>query len=152
MKYTKQTKEVEFHPFGSLSTSLKGPAHLPINQRCWLLSRDDILYLAWYSFPCFPFAQLQRKARIWTLAKEVQFELWSLHICNKKLKIMEKWQKTRKRRKTQCDCFCKLWIFLKVRSNCIFFFIIFCLQPITDLPFTENTFGNGYWIGTFYLW
>lgn len=60
--------------------------------------------------------------------------------------MMEDFRKKEKhtfKKLTQCEFFCKLWIFLKVTSNCISP-IIFSLQPIADLPFTENTFGNGY--------
>jgi len=39
--------------------------------------------------PCREVAQLQRKASSWTLAEEINFELWTSHMCNNKIKNRE---------------------------------------------------------------
>lgn len=47
-----------------------------------------LLCLPWFS-PCREVAQLQRKASSWTLSEEIKFELWTLHMCNNKIKNRE---------------------------------------------------------------
>ena len=95
IKYTKEKKPI---PLGLSATfswwsstrPSKPKVYRPIlNPEPWKWPSAFLLLCLPRFSPCREVAQLQIKASSWTLAEEIKFELWTLHMCNSKIKNRE---------------------------------------------------------------